>query len=182
MLTEVLAFLQSLYEMGSTTLATLSLTLQPEKGSLKDHELLNTNGILRGEFKIDNVAQQKNPNKKPTSGQTAILGTNHQEDGDDKEHQTNGEEVAKQRDGHLSKLSESLDNGVVKKDEIVDDKIKTGTDGNTNNQELKDDKFQRLPKPQQDILLLHGPGQRYSLEKARDIPELKSDQELLIQV
>lgn len=68
--------------------------------------------------------------------------------------------------------------------------------GNINNSELKqendksfqshpqdtDESFQILPKPQQDILLLHGPGQRYRLEKASDIPELKSDQEVLIQV
>lgn len=45
-----------------------------------------------------------------------------------------------------------------------------------------DDEFQHLPKPQQDILQLHGPRQKYSLEKAGEIPELRSDREILIQV
>lgn len=44
------------------------------------------------------------------------------------------------------------------------------------------DEFIRLETPQQDVLLLHGPRQRYSLEKAHDIPELRSDREILIQV
>lgn len=45
-----------------------------------------------------------------------------------------------------------------------------------------DDAFQHLPKPQQDILQLYGPRQKYSLEKAGEIPELRSDREILIQV
>lgn len=44
------------------------------------------------------------------------------------------------------------------------------------------DAFQHLPKPQQDILLLHGPRQKYCLEKAGEIPELRSDREILVQV
>lgn len=44
------------------------------------------------------------------------------------------------------------------------------------------DEFIRLESPQQDVLLLHGPRQRYSLEKAQDIPELRTDREILIQV
>lgn len=46
----------------------------------------------------------------------------------------------------------------------------------------KPDEFIKLDRPQQDVLLLHGPRQKYSLEKARDIPELRSDREILIQV
>ena len=42
--------------------------------------------------------------------------------------------------------------------------------------------FQHLPKPQQEILQLHGPRQRYRLEKAGDIPELRSEREILVQV
>ena len=34
-----------------------------------------------------------------------------------------------------------------------------------------EDEFLRLSSPQQDVLLLHGPRQKYSLERARDIPE-----------
>ena len=45
-----------------------------------------------------------------------------------------------------------------------------------------DDVFQHLPKPQQDILQLHGPRQKYRLEKAGEIPELRSDREILVQV
>ncbi len=45
-----------------------------------------------------------------------------------------------------------------------------------------DDVFQRLPKPQQDILQLHGPRQKYRLEKAGEIPELRLDREILVQV
>ena len=46
----------------------------------------------------------------------------------------------------------------------------------------KGDDFIRLEAPQQDVLLLHGPRQKYSLEKAQSIPELRSDREILIQV
>lgn len=46
----------------------------------------------------------------------------------------------------------------------------------------KSDEFLQLSQPQQDVLLLHGPGKRYSLEKQKDIPTLKTDREVLIQV
>lgn len=44
-----------------------------------------------------------------------------------------------------------------------------------------EDEFLRLEKPQQDVLLVHGPRKRYSLEEG-DIPELRSEREVLIQV
>ncbi|QIW99598.1 hypothetical protein AMS68_005116 [Peltaster fructicola] len=44
------------------------------------------------------------------------------------------------------------------------------------------DDFLRLESPQQDLLLLHGPRRKYSLEKGKDIPELQRDDEILIQV
>jgi len=44
------------------------------------------------------------------------------------------------------------------------------------------DEFIKLDAPQQDVLLLHGPRQKYSLEKAQQIPELRADREILIQV
>ena len=44
------------------------------------------------------------------------------------------------------------------------------------------DEFIKLDQPQQDVLLLHGPRQRYSLEKAQEIPELREDREILVQV
>lgn len=55
---------------------------------------------------------------------------------------------------------------------------KTNGDLNGNH----DDAFQHLPKPQQDMLLLHGPRQKYRLEKAGEIPEIQSDREILVQV
>ncbi|OJD36028.1 alkanesulfonate monooxygenase [Diplodia corticola] len=65
----------------------------------------------------------------------------------------------------------------------------TGTNGtngvngvNGTTQYTSDDAFLKLGSPQQDVLLLHGPRQKYSLEKAKDIPSLKSDDEILIQV
>lgn len=44
------------------------------------------------------------------------------------------------------------------------------------------DAFQHLPKPQQEILQLHGPRQKYCLDKAGEIPELRSEREILVQV
>lgn len=49
-------------------------------------------------------------------------------------------------------------------------------------QKVEGDTVQRVPGPQQEVLLLHGPGQRYRLERSQDIPVLKSDQEILIKV
>ncbi|OQO14333.1 hypothetical protein B0A48_01209 [Cryoendolithus antarcticus] len=46
----------------------------------------------------------------------------------------------------------------------------------------KSDDFLRLPRPQQDLLLLHGPRQKYSLEHSQEIPELRGDDEILVQV
>ena len=45
-----------------------------------------------------------------------------------------------------------------------------------------EDAFHRLPKLQQDILQLHGPRQKYSVDKAGEIPQLRSDREILVQV
>lgn len=44
-----------------------------------------------------------------------------------------------------------------------------------------EDEFLRLEKPQQDLLLLHGPRQKYTLEKSKEIPELHGDDEILVQ-
>lgn len=46
----------------------------------------------------------------------------------------------------------------------------------------RDNAFQHLPKPQQEILQLHGPRQKYCLDKAGEIPELRSEREILVQV
>ena len=53
----------------------------------------------------------------------------------------------------------------------------------TNGHVAKDeDVFQHLPKPQQEVLLLHGPRQKYTLETNGEIPELRQEREILIQV
>ena len=44
------------------------------------------------------------------------------------------------------------------------------------------DPFQHRSKPQQNVLLLHSPGQKYSLHKTAQIPELRSEREILIKV
>jgi len=58
------------------------------------------------------------------------------------------------------------------------------TNGNAHHEQdgHSDDQFLRLSEPQQDLLLLHGPRQKYSLAKAQDIPTLKDDREILVQV
>lgn len=61
-----------------------------------------------------------------------------------------------------------------------------GVAANESNGHEKDfhdeDAFQHLPKPQQDVLLLHGPRQKYSLQTTGQIPSLRSDREILVQV
>lgn len=47
---------------------------------------------------------------------------------------------------------------------------------------LSDELFQHLPKLQQEILLLHGPRQKYSLETDGHIPDVRSEREILVQV
>lgn len=55
------------------------------------------------------------------------------------------------------------------------------TNGHTDSYQ-DEDVFHHLPKPQQDVLLLHGPRQKYELEKNGHIPELRSEREILVQV
>lgn len=65
------------------------------------------------------------------------------------------------------------------------DRTKSGADGYTNGQShgsTPSDEFLKLDQPQQDLLLLHGPRQKYSLEHSKEIPELRKDEEILIQV
>ena len=51
-----------------------------------------------------------------------------------------------------------------------------------NNTDGENDLFQHLPKQQQNVLLLNGPGQKYTLHTGGQIPELKSEREILIKV
>lgn len=109
-----------------------------------------------------------------------------------KQQETKSISDAKRQPDPITNGDVPLTNGVGKgyesngiealKSETPGSKIDSEINGIATNQQTKDDGFQRLPKPQQEILLLHGPGQRYRLEKAHDIPELKSDQEILVQV
>ncbi|SMY18631.1 unnamed protein product [Zymoseptoria tritici ST99CH_1A5] len=58
------------------------------------------------------------------------------------------------------------------------------TNGHSNgyNASTQDDEFLRLDAPQQDLLLLHGPRQKYKLEKSKEIPDLQGEREILVQV
>lgn len=58
----------------------------------------------------------------------------------------------------------------------------TNGNGATPSNESSDDEFLRLDAPQQDLLLLHGPRQKYKLEKSSSIPELQGEREILVQV
>lgn len=63
------------------------------------------------------------------------------------------------------------------------------TNGDTLNHEdnfskgdLREDAFQHLPKLQQEVLLLHGPRQKYTLETNGELPEIRAEREILVQV
>lgn len=58
----------------------------------------------------------------------------------------------------------------------------TNGNGAIPSNESSDDEFLRLDAPQQDLLLLHGPRQKYKLEKSSSIPELQGEREILVQV
>ncbi|KAL9050170.1 MAG: hypothetical protein Q9162_006804 [Coniocarpon cinnabarinum] len=45
-----------------------------------------------------------------------------------------------------------------------------------------EDTFQHLPKQQQDVLVLHGPRQKYTLQATGEVPDLRTEREILIQV
>lgn len=150
--------------MSSTTLATLSLKVQPQHSNLDQQEIPPAPKIGYQKVDIDLVKQQET---KPAS------------------------DAKPQSDG-IANGDIPLTNGTGKENETDDietsnseksgSKLESETNAVAANQYPQDDQFHRLAKPQQEILLLHGPGQRYRLEKAREIPELKSDQELLVQV
>lgn len=75
-------------------------------------------------------------------------------------------------------LQQSNGNLKVDRNENVDSpKLNGHTNGHQDH-----DAFQHLPKPQQDVLLLHGPRQKYSLHSTGEIPELRAEREILIQV
>lgn len=73
----------------------------------------------------------------------------------------------------IASLDQTLANGLAK----VEINSLNGTAAQTHDE----DEFLRLEKPQQDLLLLHGPRQKYTLEKAKEIPELRGDDEILVQ-
>ena len=151
-------------DMSSTTMATLSLKVQPEHSNLGQQEIQPASKIGYQKVDIDLVKQQETKPASDAKRQPNGIanGNTPLPNGTGKENPTNDIETSK------SEKSGS--------------KLESETNGVAANQYPQDDQFHRLPKPQQEILLLHGPGQRYRLEKAREIPELKSDQELLVQV
>jgi NADPH:quinone reductase-like Zn-dependent oxidoreductase len=81
----------------------------------------------------------------------------------------------------IASLDQTLANGLAKID-VNGSNGTSGTNGiNGHHNSHNDDEFLRLDQPQQDLLLLHGPRQKYTLEKARGIPELRGDDEILVQ-
>ncbi|KAI9721322.1 MAG: hypothetical protein M1828_005182 [Chrysothrix sp. TS-e1954] len=80
-------------------------------------------------------------------------------------------------------LSSPKLNGSGKPLESIKESTINDIAGNLTNGDQKgiSDEFLRLSKPQQDVLLLHGPGKRYSLERSQDIPDLHDDREILVQ-
>lgn len=153
--------------MSSTTLATLSLRVQPENtenNSLDQPDIQASPKVGYRKVDIDLVKQQETKSISDAKRQPDRItnGDVPWTNGIGKGHETNGVEALKS--------------------ETPGSKIESEIKGSATNPQTRDDRFQRLPKPQQEILLLHGPGQRYRLEKAHDIPELKSDQEILVQV
>ncbi|KAL8768038.1 MAG: hypothetical protein Q9194_005814 [Teloschistes cf. exilis] len=80
--------------------------------------------------------------------------------------------IAQERDVHLP-----FDLKQPKKDATLN-----GTNADTRDTFHDDDAFHHLPKPQQNILLLHGPRQKYSLHTTGQIPELRAPREILVQV
>jgi NADPH:quinone reductase-like Zn-dependent oxidoreductase len=81
----------------------------------------------------------------------------------------------------IASLDQTLANGLEKVD-VNGSNGTNGTNGiNGHHNSHNDDEFLRLDQPQQDLLLLHGPRQKYTLEKAQGIPELRGDDEILVQ-
>ena len=183
--------------MASTTLTTLTLTLEAEKGIVQHQEVLNIPGILNKGIDNDN----SNPiDSKPTAKESVndhglINGTANQENDLKKEHQITNVQLRREIHGDGSDSPNPLPN-TQGGEQVAEEKEDSNADKSTlkqqdkyesiqglsKPQQNKFESFLSLAKPQQDILLLHGPGQRYSLDKARDIPKLESDQEVLIQV
>lgn len=150
--------------MSSTTLATLSLTVQPEKSSVDQQDIQASPKVGYRKVDIDLIKQQE---------AKSINDVRQQPDGI-----TNGDVpltngIGKENQTNVTKNLKSEEAG---------GKIESELNGIGTSQEKEENQFHRLPKPQQEILLLHGPRQRYRLEKAHDIPELKSEQEILVQV
>ncbi|KAL8663531.1 MAG: hypothetical protein Q9168_008082 [Polycauliona sp. 1 TL-2023] len=76
--------------------------------------------------------------------------------------------VLQQKDEEVLPKTKQQHNG----DAATTNGIPADTNGTHNSH--GDDAFQHLPKPQQDILVLHGPGQKYSLQTTGQIPELRA--------
>lgn len=146
--------------MSSTTLETLSLTVQPEKSSV-DQQKTQASKVGYRKVDIDLGNQQE------------IKFINDTRDG-----ATNGHVPLTNGIGEENQINDME----TLKSEKTGSNIQSKMNGTATNQQTKDDQFHRLPKPQQEILVIHGPRQRYRLEKAHDIPELKSDQEILVLV
>lgn len=183
--------------MASTVLTTISLTLEAEKGLVKE---------IRAVPNILNEGNEAEPTKEledPAAEKASLDGhnltnnkTNSQENSS-----TNNQDLDVQLEKGAQKNStnkrEALPANIQNEDDFQEKRNEDGKfqsisisnhdqdrhlPGLSKPQKEKFKSFPGLSNPRQDILLLHGPGQRYSIEKSSDIPELKSDEEVLIQV
>lgn len=163
--------------MTSTTLATLSLRVQPEKSTLDEQDTQTTSDT--GYRKIDIDLIKQNGVSDPD-----IVGPQANEITQDKVSTSNGVSDKHQIDKTetLTQHADVLPKETNPENGLEEEKLKENPSKLANGVKDSENQFQQLPKPQQDILLLHGPGQRYQLGKAHDIPELKSEQEILVQV
>ena len=162
--------------MSSTTLAKLSLTVQPEN-AIGQQDIQNTANV--GYQKIDIDLIKHNTASSPDKVGSQANGITH-----DNASISNviGEKQQTDKTKTVTQSVDLLPKETHPENEIEERTWKETPSKLTNGGNETEDQFQRLPKPQQDILLLHGPGQRYRLERAHDIPELQSDQEILVQV
>ena len=81
----------------------------------------------------------------------------------------------------FSSLGGKKHNGIASSDQTLANGLAKSDINTSSTQAHQEDEFLRLDKPQQDLLLLHGPRQKYTLERAKEIPELRGDDEILVQ-
>lgn len=156
--------------MASTTVTAVALTLESENSIVQEKQIQDPIEIV-----VRNAVASTKESKKDVPRKTQTTPLKPQETPVKKE-EYDGTHQELKRLKQLENTTDEHQEIRIKLDTMDQNKTdlaktQPGEDGN----------FKRLPKPQQDILLIHGPGQRYRLDSAGDIPDLKSDREILVQ-